>query len=215
MSTHTISRRDFLKVAGITVAASALTCSGLGYAATRAPETPELIYGKGNPMNNRILVTYATRAGSTDEVAAAIGETIGARGFSVDVKPVKENPQVDGYQAVLVGSAIRFGQWLPEAVEFVKNNQQALNRVPVALFTVHIMNLGDDEQSRSNRMAYLSAVRPRIKPVDEVFFHGEIDPARLSFLERLIGQIVKAPVGDFRDWDKIRGWANAVLTEAG
>lgn len=166
-------------------------------------------------MNNRILVTYATRAGSTVEVAAAIGETLGARGFSVDVKPVKENPQVDGYQAVLVGSAIRFGQWLPEAVEFVKNNQQALNRVPVALFTVHIMNLGDDEQSRGNRMAYLSAVRPLIKPVDEVFFPGEIDPARLSFLERLIGQIVKSPVGDFRDWDKIRGWANAVLTEAG
>jgi menaquinone-dependent protoporphyrinogen oxidase len=74
-------------------------------------------------MTNRILVTYATRAGSTVEVAAAIGETLRGSGFSVDVKPVKEKPSVEGYQAVVVGSAIRLGSWLPEAVNFVKNNQ--------------------------------------------------------------------------------------------
>jgi len=162
-------------------------------------------------MNKRILVTYATRAGSTVEVAAAIGEILGERGFVVDLKPINTKPAVDGYDAVLIGSAIRYAQWLPEAVEFVKTNQQALNRVPVALFTVHIQNLGDDEQSCANRQAYLNAVRPLLHPVDEIFFPGKIDPEWQSLLARLLIRIVKAPVGDFRDWTKIRGWAQTVL----
>ena len=123
----------------------------------------------------------------------------------------KKKPRIDGSQAVLIGSAIRFGQWLPEAVEFVKANQQALSKVPVALFTVHIMNLGDNEQSRSNRLAYLNAVRPLLNPVDEVFFPGKGDPAWMSLVERLISRMVGAPVGDFRDWEKIHGWAQTVL----
>jgi menaquinone-dependent protoporphyrinogen oxidase len=164
-----------------------------------------------NQMDKRILVTYATRAGSTIEVADEIGKTLAGRGFSPDVKPVKENPPVEGYQAVLVGSAIRFGMWLPEAVEFIKTNQEALSRLPVALFTVHILNLGDDEQSTINRKAYLAPVRPLIKPVDEMFFSGKVDLARLSLTERLLARAVKSPVGDFRDWTKIHAWADKLF----
>lgn len=210
MSTKRFSRRDFLKTAGITLGASALACSGLGYAATLSPEPthPEFIYGKDNLTNKRILVTYATRAGSTVEVAAAIGETLAQRGFSVDVKPSKEKPQVDGYEAVLVGSAIRMGEWLPEAVEFVENNQSRLNQIPTAFFTVHIGNIGDDEKSRAGRLAYLDTVRPLLKPVDEVYFAGKMDFARLSFLDRLL--VANDVEADHRDWKAIRGWADGL-----
>ncbi len=213
MSTKSLSRRDFLKVAGLTLAATTVTCSGLGYAATRSPEIehPELIYGKENPMNKRILVTYATRAGSTVEVAAAIGETLSARGFAVDVKPVKDQPRLDGYQAVVMGSAIRMGSWLAEAVDFIKNNQQALNRMPVALFTVHMLNIGDDEQSRTNRLAYLNTVRPLLQKADEVYFAGKMDFSRLSFLDRFISGMVKVQEEDRRDWGNIRNWAQTIL----
>lgn len=162
-------------------------------------------------MNKRILVTYATRAGSTVEVAAAIGEAIITRGFEVDVKPVKEKPSLNGYQAVLVGSAIRMGNWMPEAIEFVKVNQGALNQMPVALFTVHMLNREDDEESRANRLAYLKDVRPLLKPAEEVFFAGKFDMSRLSFLDRMISKTVKAVDEDCRDWDKIRSWAQAVF----
>lgn len=162
-------------------------------------------------MNKRILITYATRAGSTVEVAAAIGETLAARGFEAEVKPIKEKPSLEGYQAVLVGSAIRMGNWLPEAVEFVKDNQTALNQMPVALFTVHMLNREDDEESRANRMAYLKDVRPLLKPVEEIFFAGRFDMSRLSFLDRMISKGVKAVDEDCRDWDRIRGWAQTVF----
>lgn len=161
-------------------------------------------------MNNRILVTYATRAGSTGEVATALGETLRARGFAVDVKPMQENPALDGYQAVLVGSAVRMGQWLPEAVGYIKTHQQVLNALPVALFTVHLNNLGEDEESEKNRNSYLDAVRPLVNPVAEVFFAGKMDFARLSFLDRLIARLVKAPEQDLRDWNMVRAWAEEV-----
>jgi len=162
-------------------------------------------------LNKRILVAYASHSGSTIDVAARIGETLTARGFSVDIKPIMEKPQVESYGAVVIGSAIRYGQWLPVATEFVKTNQVALQRVPVALFSVHLMNRGNDEQSRVNRLAYLNTVRSLIKPVDEVFFSGKGDPKRLSLFDRWISRAAGAPVGDLRDWNKIRGWAQAVF----
>ncbi len=213
MTTKRLSRRDFLKTAGITLGASALACSGLGYAASIPPkiETPELSYAKDNDMNKKILVTYATRAGSSVEVAAAIGESLSQRGFAVDVKPVKEKPNLANYQAVLMGSAIRMGSWLPEAVDFVKTNQQALNKMPVALFTVHMLNTGEDDASRAARLAYLQTVRLLLNQAEEVYFAGKIDFSRLSFLDRLVAGMVKAVDADHRDWDKIRNWTPAIF----
>ena len=161
-------------------------------------------------MDNRILVTYATCAGSTAEVAAACAETLAARGYAVDVKPVKEKTQLTGYSAVVLGSAIRMGNWLPEAVDFVKANQAALNALPTALFTVHMLNTGDDETSRTARGAYLNAVRPLLNSAEAVYFEGKMDFSRLSFLDRAIAKMVKAVEADHRDWGQIKQWASAV-----
>ena len=161
-------------------------------------------------MDNRILVTYATRAGSTAEVAAAIAETLAGRGYAVDVKPVKEKPQLTGYSAVVLGSAIRMGAWLPEAVDFVKANQAALNALPTALFTVHMLNTGDDQASRAARAAYLDAVRPLLNGAETTYFEGKMDFSRLSFLDRTVAKMVKSVEADHRGWDEIRQWANAV-----
>ena len=213
MKKQTFSRRDFLKAAGITLGASALACSGLGYAASIPPEieTPELSYAKDHAMNKKILVTYATLAGSTVEVAAAIGEALSKRDLAVEVKPVKEKPNLANYQAILMGSAVRMGSWLPEAVDFVKTNQQALNKMPVAIFTVHMNNTGEDDESRAARLAYLDAVRPLLNQAEEVYFAGKLDFASLSFLDQLVVKMVKGVEADRRDWDKIRNWVPAIL----
>jgi len=212
MPTQNLSRRRFLQAAGLTVAGATLACCGLGYAATRTPavELPEITLQGAKPMNNRILVAYATRAGSTAEIATAVAETLSARGYAVDVKPVKEKPNLAGYTAAVLGSAIRMGAWLPEAVDFVKANQVALHAMPVALFTVHMLNTGDDEASRTARAAYLNAVRPLLTSAEEAYFEGKMEFARLSFLDRFIARMVKAVEADNRDWDKIKLWANTL-----
>jgi len=212
MNKNTLSRRDFLKVAGVGLGATALTCSGLTVLATRAP-TIDFYESEGEgSMNDKVLIAYASKCGSTGEVAAAIAEELTARGKAVDVRLVQNVSTLNGYQAVIVGSAIRMGQWLPEAVEFVETHQQALRQLPTAFFTVHMMNLGDDETSRKNRLAYLDPVRKIMTPQQEVFFAGKMDMARLSFLDRLIAKAVKATDADLRDWQAIRNWAQTILS---
>ena len=214
---NSISRRNFIRTAGLSLAGAVVLCSGLGYAASLPPaiQTPEHTYGKESSMNKRILVTYATCAGSTVEVATAIAETLAKRGFSVDVKAVKTRPALSGYDALVMGSAIRMGAWLPEAVSFIKDNQAALSGLPLALFTVHMSNLADDETSRAARADYTAPLKAFVTPKDEAFFAGVMDYTKLSFLDGLIAKAVASqshgPTGDQRDWSKISAWAQAVM----
>lgn len=215
MPQRNLSRRDFLKAAGITLGASAVACSGLGYLASLPPEFEmiDVTLGEQDTMSKKILITYATKAGSTVEIAAVIGEALSKRGFAVDVKPVSENPALDGYQAVLMGSAIRMGSWLPEAVNFVRQNQAALNQLPTSIFTVHMLNYKEDETSRAARQAYTAPVRELLPNAGEVFFRGKLDYKTLSFFDRLIAKAVENPdnpPGDFRDWNAIQGWTETL-----
>lgn len=214
MNDKKVSRREFLKIAGIGLAATAFTCSGLGYAATRQPqiELPDLNLEKENAMK-KVLVAYSTRAGSTAEIAATIGQTLSQRGFSVDVLPVKKQPNPADYQAVILGSPIRMGSWLPEMVSFIKENRSLLEKLPLALFTVHMLNGGDDEQSRTNRQAYLNAVREWVTHAEEVYFLGKMELAKLSFLDRFISNAMKAKDEDLRDWNAIQTFAGSVFNE--
>ena len=158
-------------------------------------------------MNKRVLVTYSSRTGSTAEVAEEIGKVLAARGLAVDVRPIKEDPPAEAYQALVIGSPVRMGNWQAEAVDYVKRNQKSLGQIPVAVFTVHALNTGEDEQSRGYRAAYLDAIRPLLKPVAEGYFPGQVDPERLCAFERLTLRAEAGPAKDMRDWDKIRGWA--------
>ena len=163
-------------------------------------------------MSKRVLVGYATGTGSTTGVAEAIGKTLGERGFAVDVKPMKERPSVEGYDAVVLGSAINGGQWLPEAVAYLEANQKALGEVPVSLFCVHAMNCGPDPKKTKKRLAYLDKERALVKPADEGFFAGQGPTgANSNALTRWAFRTFGGDVeGDGRDWDAIRAWAERV-----
>lgn len=160
-------------------------------------------------MSGRILVGYATRTGSTVGVAEAIGETLASRGFDVDVKPLRERPSLEGYDAAVLGSAVNGAAWLPEAIGYVESNRTALSKVPVAAFCVHIMNAGNDAKATKKRLAYLDEVRAEFTPVDEGYFLGKGPEAEdTSLIARWAFRAFGGSgVGDCRDWDKIRGWA--------
>src|SRR5690349_614885 len=142
-------------------------------------------------MTQSVLVTYATRSGSTVEVAAAIGEVLAARGFAVALRPVQERPALDGFQAVVIGSAIHQGGWLPEALDFVRDNQARLSGLPSAIFSVHMVHTGDDPASRAKRQAYTAPVRQLITPRAETFFAGQMDYSKLSFMDHVLARAVE------------------------
>jgi menaquinone-dependent protoporphyrinogen oxidase len=204
------TRRQFLKLAGATLGGAALACGGLTYLGTLTPN-PQLIQtncGGNSKMDNRILIVYASKCGSTGEVAQAIGQSLCDAGATMDVRPVKAVTSIDGYRAV--GSAIRMGQWLPEAVDFLKKHQARLSQMPTALFTVHMLNVDDSPASQSARAAYVAPVHQLVTPLAEAFFAGKIELARMSFFDRLISNAMKAKDEDLRDWNKIRSWAQTI-----
>jgi menaquinone-dependent protoporphyrinogen oxidase len=155
----------------------------------------------------RILVTYATRAGSTAEVATSIAEALRAGGATVDVLPIKAMPEVDGYDAVVVGSPIHMGHWLPEAVAFVKANRWILSYIPTAYFVVSEFLREDTPEMRQKVQAYLDPVCAMLEPTSVGVFAGKIDYHKLSWLDRTIAKAAGTPEGDWRNWEAIRQWA--------
>jgi len=164
-------------------------------------------------LDKRVLLAYASKCGSTGEIAQAIGKRLGEAGVAVDVIPVKTVKSLDGYDAVVLGSAIRVGQWLPEATAFLKSRQAELSRLPVAIFTVHLQATDESEESRQKREAYTAPLQPLVSPKARAFFAGKMDFSKLSLLERMATKMVKAPEEDRRDWNAIDAWA-AKLPEA-
>jgi menaquinone-dependent protoporphyrinogen oxidase len=162
-------------------------------------------------LNRNVLIAYASRCGSTVEIARAVAGDLKSRGCTVDLRAVDKVAKLTGYEAVVLGSAVRYGHWLPEAVEFVRTHQAELKRVPTAFFAVHMMNTGADEASRKARLSYLEPVHAVIRPNVEVFFAGRMDLSRLSFTERLLCKVMKGRDADMRNWPAIHAWAQSVF----
>lgn len=157
---------------------------------------------------NKILVAFATRAGSTFEVAARVAEVLRAAGATVDVKPVTAVHEMKGYDAVVVGSAIRMGNWLPEAVAFVKTNREALSRIPTAYFLVSGLLRNDTPEMRRKVLAFLDPVRVLLEPVSIGLFAGKLDYSTMDGLDRSIAEAVSSAEGDWRNWEAIDEWAH-------
>ncbi len=158
-------------------------------------------------MTKKLLIAYASKCGSTTEIAKSMGKVLVEKGYEVDILPVNQVKSMDGYAGILAGSAVRVGAWLPEAVDFVKNNQTTIQKIPTAIFTVHGLNWENTSASEALRKNYTSGVKQLISPVDEVFFTGKIDYSTMTFLEKLLCKTVKAVEEDRRDWGIINGWA--------
>jgi menaquinone-dependent protoporphyrinogen oxidase len=159
-------------------------------------------------MSQRILVAYASRAGSTADVAEAIGSVLRESGAEVDVRPVHDARGLAGYDALVLGSAIWAGKPLPEALGFAAAYQQALATVPVAYFALCETLRVDSPANRDRALRFLDPLRNIREPVALEAFAGKKDYSSVHPLVRwLMIHVLHSPEGDWRDWDKIRAWA--------
>lgn len=155
----------------------------------------------------KVIVAYATRYGSTAEIAQAIGAELTQQGFEVEVLPAKQVKSLKGIQAVVLGSPFRVGQWLQDANWFLHQHEKALKSMPVAYFTVHIYDLDDDPLTIAKRIGMGQPMRKIAQPVAETYFAGKIDQSKMSWFDRWVTRQVHLPDQDLREWDKIRAWA--------
>jgi len=163
-------------------------------------------------MIDKILVTYSTRTGSTKGVSECIGKTLSGRGECVDVLPMQEINDLSHYKAVIAGSAIQAGRWLPEAVDLIKTHRYDLNKKPFAAFLVCMtLAMPKGESYRGTVSGWLDPVRGLVSPIDVGLFKGTLDVKKIqSFSERykfrmsVLFGIWKE--GDHRDWVSIQNW---------
>jgi menaquinone-dependent protoporphyrinogen oxidase len=159
-------------------------------------------------MSKKIIVAYASGSGSTAEVAEAIASELRSRDVQVDVLPAKEILTIEDYGAIILGSSIRVGRWLPDAVNFLEKHAEAMEKVPVAYFTTCITLVEDSEENRQIVEAYMEPILdmvPNVKPVGLGLFAGSLSPSMQAVLP------AGGPYGDFRDWDAIREWARDIV----
>ncbi len=162
---------------------------------------------KRSIMNTRILVAYATRLGSTSDVAETIGQVLRDAGADVEVLPVAEVIDLDSYDALVLGSAIRVGKPLPELVQFASRNELALSGLPVAYFAVCATMKEDTPEHRDVVVGYLEPLRRIKEPLSIGLFAGAFEYGKVNRLVRWVLKALHAPEGDWRNWDEIRAWA--------
>ena len=155
-----------------------------------------------------ILLAYASKHGSTEGIARHIATRLAELGRSCEATAVAEVETLEHADAVVLGSAIYAGSWMKEATEFVDRHERALSTMPVWLFSSG--PLGDGVTDEEEQPRQLADIRRRIAPLDHRIFAGALDMATLGFGERMIVKAVKAPEGDFREWDAIAAWADEI-----
>lgn len=162
-------------------------------------------------MSKGLLVTYATRYGSTHEVAAAIADTLREHGLTVDLKPMREIRSLDPYVAVVMGAPLFLFRWHADARRFLTRHQKALVARPVAVFALGPVHDPRDAQEWKDSRAQLEkelASFVWFKPVDVQLLGGRYSPDKLRVpLKMFAGS---EPGSDIRDWGTVRVWARSV-----
>jgi menaquinone-dependent protoporphyrinogen oxidase len=159
----------------------------------------------------KVLVAVASKHGSTREIAETIAQELQASGLSVDLREVGEVTHLDGYDAVVLGSAVYAGHWLLDAKHFAERLTNQLLELPVWLFSSG--PVGDVDPQPLDDPNQLAASMADVKVRDHHVFVGKIDFARLGWAERMVVKAFKSPIGDFRDWNEIRDWARGIAYE--
>lgn len=189
----------------------------------------------------KVLLAYATKSGSTAEVAEFIGKEIVKAGAEVEVLPIRDDIDLRAYDAVLVGGPMIMG-WHTQAVRFLQKNRAVLMQKPLACF---IMAMSLTKMTDENRLPfpvfqdprlakpakepgklsfkenyatvwnYLKPLRSRsagIEPVSVAFFGGKLDLGQLSFFNKLfVLLVIGVTPGDYRNWEAMRTWTASLL----
>ena len=167
-------------------------------------------------MNKKTLVAYASRTGSTAEIADVISKTLVQCGEETDLLRMQDVEGLSSYHVVILGSPIQKSEWLPEAMQFLQGHKATLAGKRVAIFTVCItLAMPNAQRYLPAVQNWIAPVRVQAKPACEGYFAGRLDFNKLPWsfdtcLFRATVALGVLPKGDHRDWNAVRAWAQGL-----
>jgi menaquinone-dependent protoporphyrinogen oxidase len=156
----------------------------------------------------RVLVAFASKNGSTKEIAEAIAETLRGAGLDADCRSAREVRSLEGYDAVVLGSAVYMKRWMAEARHLFRKHRHELADLPFWIFSSGPCGEKPDpawsEPPRLVKQAGELGVR------DHVVFGGRLPLEPSGFIEKAMVRDTPAEFADLRDWEQIRAWASGI-----
>ncbi len=152
-----------------------------------------------------LLVAYATKHGSTAEIAETIGAILGESGHEADVRAARDVQRLAGYEAVVLGSGLYSAHWLRDANRFVKRHQAVLRQLPVWLFSSGPL----DHSAEFGDIPLTPHVAPDVAPIG-IRGHRTFGGRLLETTAAEAGILETHRIGDFRHWEHVRAWAREI-----
>lgn len=159
----------------------------------------------------KVLVAVASQHGATREIADLIGATIAERGIETDIREVEHVASLDGYDAVVVGSAVYMGGWIKSARAFVEGHAEELAARPTWMFSSG--PIGDPPKPSADTAVKADDLVKAVGAREHRVFAGRLEMARLGLVQRTVARAVHVPQGDYRDWNEIQEWGMAIADD--
>jgi len=175
-----------------------------------------------NPVissDKQILVAYATRSGSTREVAEAVAAALVDKGIKNELKPAREVRTLAEYRAVILGAPLYMFHWHRDALNFLSRHAADLAGLPLAIFALGPFHDEAQELQAAREQLDKDLLKfPWLKTATVQVFAGKFDPAKLGFPFRLLmalpaNPMRQMPFSDARNWPQINDWAAAIASE--
>ncbi|HEX5374894.1 MAG TPA: flavodoxin domain-containing protein [Solirubrobacterales bacterium] len=162
----------------------------------------------------KVLVAYASKRGSTAEIAATVAKTLSEAGLEVDCLTSDEVSDVSPYDAVVLGSAVYMKRWRGDAKHFLRKHSKQIAERPLWVFSSG--PVGDPDQEENPDWLEPPKIVKKVEKLgarDHVVFGGRLPAEPHGPMEKAMVTGVPVEFRDRRDWDQIRSWAEEIASK--
>jgi len=160
-----------------------------------------------------VLVAYASKRGSTAEIAETIAATLRREGLGVCLEPVEDVRDLERFDAVVLGSAVYMKRWRGDARHFLKKQQKALRQLPFWVFSSGPVGDPANDNPEWMEPPKLAEKVEKLGGKGHVVFGGRVPTEPKGFMEKAMVEGVPKEYRDRRDWDEIRAWAKQIASQ--
>jgi menaquinone-dependent protoporphyrinogen oxidase len=173
----------------------------------------------------KVLIAYGTSEGQTARIVECLADVIRSHGYEVHSADIKRSgaPELDGYDAVIVGASVHLGTHQGYVQQFVRKSRAALERVPTAFFSVSLAARDDTDKGREEVEGYIQRFVQQTgwRPRTIGRFAGALLYTRYGLITRWVMKKITRAKGSrdidtsrdyvYTNWDSVKRFAEAFL----